>query len=430
MTGMALIDATARFEARREEARKTNGRFGEQEHSAPELTLVTEPPQTLEEIFEELNELGELDDDLSAPPIDTYSGTPEEREALARQRELGDLLRRAGIDRDALSEKTLGDIQNGLAREAANRASAAAYQARQPLPVEDVQTTGDVEIDAAVDAIIEARGYDRAEYDNDSREYTAQWAREERAAGRLQESLASEVAASRHEREAREDRDETEQFERLGDDIDAAWDEALVEDRLRAQQTIRRLRPTNYVPLKETNALIRGNLKDEFGAVKFSVRGNSYSGGASTDISYVDGPPQDRVEEVARSFAGASFDGMTDLKSYHSVSDFDAHGIPVSTHYAADFVFTRREFSDDVTRDATAFLIQAFAAEGKAFDPNERNTPHEIPQALYNRASEENGGQRAGGYGFTFRGNEHYGNELVSIASTLIANERWAARQK
>ena len=435
---MALIDARDRFAARREEARHADGQFGEQAHSAPELTLVADPePQTLADILDEMNELGELDDDgvqaiLDAPIVDTYTGTPFQAATLARNAELNSLLSRAGIDRDDLSEKTLGQIQEGLNQEFMRREVVADYHVRQlpPEPLPEPRTPAERDVRGAVTAIIEARGYTLAEYDPDSRAYMERWAREQQAAGGLATAAAAEVARSIKDRAESDGLERQNQIATLGELTDAVWDDAHTEDRLRAQQLIRRFRPTNYVSLKDTNAAIRGAFKDEFPGAKFSVRGNSYSGGASTDISWVDGPPEEQVKAVSDGFAGANFDGMVDLKSYHSVAGFDADGIPVSTHYAADFVFTRRDFSEEVEHEAKAFLIQAFAAEGVTFDPNERNTPRDIPQALFSRATEENGGQRAGGYGFTFRGNEHYGNELIHIASTLIANERWNARKK
>ena len=238
-----------------------------------------------------------------------------------------------------------------------------------------------------------------------------------------------QIYRSKSEREEDDKAEHLSQIASLGTDIDAAYEEALEEHRLRGLQRIRNLRPTTRVSLKDANALIRADLK-QFAGVKFSVRGDSYSGGASTRVNYVDGPPLDEVEPVAKAFAGASFDGMIDLKSYHSAASFDADGVPVSVHYAADFVFVDREFSDDVKRDAEAFLVQAFAAEGKTFDPNERNTSHELPQAFYQRATEENGGIRKGGFGYSFRGTEHYSNELIHMASSMLANERWAASQK
>lgn len=67
----------------------------------------------------------------------------------------------------------------------------------------------------------------------------------------------------------------------------------------------------------ETAKLLRKALKDGFPGVKFSVRSDSYAGGASIRVRYEDGPFKKDVEAVAKQFAGASFDGMIDLKSYH-----------------------------------------------------------------------------------------------------------------
>lgn len=492
---MALIDARDRFDARREAARHQDGRFGEQEHSTPELTLVTDVPPatptytqmfdqwresgadlteddavsilasseeeraevraawatwqqgqtpTLQQVFSEMNELGELDEEdaqaaavLAAPTRDTYTGTPEEQANLARTRELNDLLHRAGIAREDLNEKVLAELQDGIHREQDQQQRTAEYQARQALlPDEDdgiraPRTDAERQIRAGVTAIIEARGYTLAEYSRDGVEYMEKWAAAFIDDDNFPELIAAEVERSREEKAAQDREDRENQDAHLGPLTETVWDDALHEDRLRAQQKVRKYRNTKYVSLKDTNIAIRSELKDSFGKAKFSVVGDSYAGGASTTVRYVDGPPEEAVKEAVSGYAGASFDGMTDLMSYHSVGGFDEDGIPISTHYGANFVFTNREFSDEIKTEAEEFLITAFAAEGKTFDPTERGVPHEIPQAFYARATEENGGQRTGGTGYTFRGGyDHYAGELVTMASTLIANERWAARAK
>jgi hypothetical protein len=435
---MALIDATARFAARREAARQNDGKFGEQEHSAPELSL--------DDIFTEMNELGELDDDLTAaqvsldaPTRDTYTGTPEERETTARRLELSDLLRRAGIDRDDIPEKSLAEIQDGLARDAANRRTQEEYQARQAALAVDTDEPSaldretDPDVKNAITLLIDARGYDVKDYHDESLGYMLNWARAEQAKGTLGESAAAEIHRSRAEREQadRENRDAQEAH--LGPLTDAVWDDALEEDRARAEQTIRRLRPTKHVSLKDTNTLIRQDLKTAFGKTKFSVRGDSYAGGSSTHVSYVDGPPLQDAEPVAKAYSGATFDGMTDSKDYIRSAEHDADGIPQSVSYGPDFIFVNREFSDETTRDAEAFLVQAYAAEGIDFDPKHRDTPREIPQAFYQRASEENGFRTSAGsfnFGRGYGGGQHYGNELVAMAATMLANERWAAANR
>lgn len=439
---MALIDATDRFAARREAARQQSGQFGEQQHSAPELTLavertpeVEEETPSLEEVFDQMNELGELDNDLTSPETDTYTGTQEQRDHDRRVRELNTLLTDAGIDRDALSEKALAQIQDGMFREEKQKASAAAYRARthdayaSDEHAHSIPRTPDaLAARDAVTQIIEARGYALGDYDPDSLQYMENWAREQMVNGTLDADVAEEVARSKAEREERESSDRHNQIVSLGDLTDDVWEDALEENRLRAQQRIRGYRPTNFVPLKETNGLIRNDLKKTFGTHKFSVRGESYSGGASTNVSWVDGPPAHEVDGVAKAYAGASFDGMTDMKSYHSAADVDSDGIPISTHYAADYVFTRRDFSDSVKSEAERYLVQAYADQGQVFDPNERGRYLSPPQALYNRIGNAQSG--SGSYGYSLRGGDQSAAEILAIASTLIADERWAKQQK
>lgn len=436
---MALIDATSRFEARREAARLQDGRFGEQEHSAPELTLGVDverdPTPSLEEVFEEMNELGELDygSDLTAPIVDTYTGSQEQRDHDRRVLALNSLLADAGIDRDELDEKTLAEIQDGMYREEQQKASYAAYQARQAhLPDEDAlpepRTPNARAAREAVTQIIEARGFTLDDYSSDGIEYMERWAREQIDAGTLEAAVAEEVKRSSKERAQREAEVREDQDASLGGLTDAVWDEALEENRLRAQQRIRGYRPTTYVSLKDTNKLIRSDLKESFGGHKISVTGESYSGGASTTIRYEDGPPEHEVQAVVAGYTGSSFDGMTDMKTYHSNAEFDGSGIPVHVHYSPDHVFTRREFSDDVTREAEAFLISAYRDQGQEFDPTQRGRYLSPPQGLYNRVGEAQ--RETGVFGYRLRGGDQSAAEMVAIASTLIADERWAKRKK
>ena len=65
----------------------------------------------------------------------------------------------------------------------------------------------------------------------------------------------------------------------------------------------------------ETAKVIRATLKPRFPGVRFSVRSKSYSGGASIDISWQDGPRTKDVEAITDGFEGRSFDGMNDLAS-------------------------------------------------------------------------------------------------------------------
>lgn len=99
-------------------------------------------------------------------------------------------------------------------------------------------------------------------------------------------------------------------------------------------------RETKYLSCAETAKLVRAALKEAFPGVKFSVRSSVYSGGASISVRWTNGPRAKPVEKVIERFAGADFDGMQDLKTYHTTQTADG---PV--HYGADFVFAYREIT-------------------------------------------------------------------------------------
>jgi len=119
---------------------------------------------------------------------------------------------------------------------------------------------------------------------------------------------------------------------------------------------------TEYINAPETAKLIRKALKKYFPGVKFSVRTQSYAGGASVYVGYTDGPLTGPVEEVVNGYKGATFDGQRDQMNYHSsVHPEDGRRV----HYGAHFVFVRRELSDA----ATTTVQDAISAEwGVPFD--------------------------------------------------------------
>lgn len=99
---------------------------------------------------------------------------------------------------------------------------------------------------------------------------------------------------------------------------------------------------TKYISVVETAKFVRQALKAAFPAITFSVRSKSYSGGASIDIQWTDGPTSKAVERIVQRFEGADFDGMTDLKTYKART---VNGQRV--HYGADFIFAHRKLSVD-----------------------------------------------------------------------------------
>lgn len=125
-----------------------------------------------------------------------------------------------------------------------------------------------------------------------------------------------------------------------------------------------------YLSAAETAKLVRLALKREFPGVKFSVRSKTYSGGASIDVSWVDGPTSSEVDRVIGVYAGGDFDGMIDLKISNehwlnpdgtaAVAHAGGGGSTIPDRYGdaptpsaqlvrfgADYVFTHRTISDE-----------------------------------------------------------------------------------
>jgi hypothetical protein len=73
-----------------------------------------------------------------------------------------------------------------------------------------------------------------------------------------------------------------------------------------------------YLSCAVTAKLVRGALKRAFPGVKFSVRSHVYSGGASIDVRYTDGPTKAAVEAITSQFAGGGFDGMIDMAFHYN----------------------------------------------------------------------------------------------------------------
>jgi hypothetical protein len=129
---------------------------------------------------------------------------------------------------------------------------------------------------------------------------------------------------------------------------------------------------TKYLSVTDTAKLVRAALKAGFPGVKFSVRSDKYSGGASIDISWTDGPYEKDVEKVANRYQGTDFDGMQDMKIYRSGTLIGLPGGEVEeVKFGADFVFTHRELSPEylaeLTPHAEAVLDDYSATYGKPF---------------------------------------------------------------
>lgn len=112
---------------------------------------------------------------------------------------------------------------------------------------------------------------------------------------------------------------------------------------------------TKYLSCADTAALIRKALRESFPSVKFSVKSKTYSGGASIDIRWLDGPLTSQVDAVVGIFESAYFDGMIDYKGsrYHTLD-----GSPV--RFGACFIFCNRDHSDALLSRAIADVSNGY----------------------------------------------------------------------
>lgn len=112
-----------------------------------------------------------------------------------------------------------------------------------------------------------------------------------------------------------------------------------------------------YLSCAETAKLVRAALGESFPGVKFSVRSSTYSGGASINVRWTDGPSGAAVKAVTDQFEGAYFDGMIDYKGCRYAT---LDGEPV--RFGADFIFENRENSDAAIALAIAVVCAKFGS--------------------------------------------------------------------
>lgn len=101
--------------------------------------------------------------------------------------------------------------------------------------------------------------------------------------------------------------------------------------------------------------MIRKELKAAFPSVKFSVKSSRYTGGSSINVSWQNGPTDKMVNEVIGHFHGATFNGMEDIKEYHTT---ELNGEEV--RFGNDFLFTSRDIDDEYVQMIIDIAIDAF----------------------------------------------------------------------
>ena len=102
---------------------------------------------------------------------------------------------------------------------------------------------------------------------------------------------------------------------------------------------------------------IRAELKKHFPKTKFSVRKQYYS---TYHVSWTDGPTVDEVESIINKYETSRFDSYTDYH-YSETSPFNV------VYGGADYVFTHRDYSDEIIALAIKSLIDKYG-ESYEFD--------------------------------------------------------------
>lgn len=95
---------------------------------------------------------------------------------------------------------------------------------------------------------------------------------------------------------------------------------------------------------------IRAELKKHFPKTKFSVRKQYYS---TYHVSWSDGPTVEEVESIINKYETSRFDSYTDYH-YSETSPFNV------VYGGADYVFTHRDYSDEIIALAIKSLIDKY----------------------------------------------------------------------
>lgn len=115
-----------------------------------------------------------------------------------------------------------------------------------------------------------------------------------------------------------------------------------------------------YLSCADTAKMVRQALKEAFPGVKFSVRSDTYSGGASINVRWIDGPNSAQVEAVAKTFQGAYFDGSQDYQG-NTYAMLDGQVV----NFGADFIFCNRDYSDAFVEAAIGAVLRRYAGNLK-----------------------------------------------------------------
>lgn len=103
---------------------------------------------------------------------------------------------------------------------------------------------------------------------------------------------------------------------------------------------------TLYQSVAEAAKGLKAELKAKFPKIKFSVKSKSYTGGSSIDVEYIDGPPNEAVNAIAKKYQYGDFDGMQDLYEYSPTFVKGDNGEEMELG-GAKYVFVKRHYTNE-----------------------------------------------------------------------------------
>jgi len=114
----------------------------------------------------------------------------------------------------------------------------------------------------------------------------------------------------------------------------------------------------------ESAKAIRKELKKAYPTIKFSVTSQSYSGGNSVHVEWVDGPISDEVGKIAYKYQYGHFNGMEDIYENTNIRC----DLP-----QVKYVQIRRTISEDILNQVFESLQQTHAYFDRVFSLDECN---------------------------------------------------------
>lgn len=121
---------------------------------------------------------------------------------------------------------------------------------------------------------------------------------------------------------------------------------------------------TKYLSCAETAKLVRATLKKQFPGVKFTVRSDTYAGGASIRVGWLDGPTEKDVKAQVGQYECSTFDPMIDLKSCLPPTLLaNEDGTYEQVSYGPDWVFCNRNLSPEFEASIAQTYFEEYGAQ-------------------------------------------------------------------